>query len=153
MKSLLEYIPMDRVRRIDTNRREEILKALIATALPDEPESLHARILGDITSFSRKKEVDMGNGFFLVHTRTAEVPDISISVGLLPDLIKYRRGESAHTVLCIIVPDSMSRTYLSLMARLARFLSQPETGDVFRSRDPQAVYELILQFETPSQGA
>lgn len=149
MKSLLEYIPVERIRQIDTNRREEILQTLIAVALPGESESFRSRILGDITSFSRKKEVDMGNGFFLVHTRTSEAPDICISVGLLPDLIKYRRGESAHTVLCIIVPDSMSRTYLSLMARLARFLSQPTTPDVFRSRDPQAVHDLIREFENP----
>ena len=152
MKSLLEYIPIERVHLLDTTRREDILSTLIAAALPDASPDLHSQLYRDITSFSRKKEVDMGNGFFLVHTRTSEVADISIAVGLLPDLVRYRRGESAHTVLCIIVPDSMSRTYLSMMARLARFLSQPNTQEVFRKRDVEAVYDLIREFEAP-QGA
>ena len=152
MKSLLEYIPLERIHLLDTTRREEILNALLVAALPDESSDLRSRIYRDITSFSRKKEVDMGSGFFLVHTRTTEIADIRIAVGLLPELVKYRRGESAHTVLCIIVPDSMSRTYLSLMARLARFLSQPRTQEVFRRRDPEAVYALMSEFEAPEEG-
>ena len=152
MKSLLEYIPIERIHLIETRRREEILNTLIAAAVPNESPDLHDRVYRDINSFSRRKEVDMGNGFFLVHTRTSEISEIGISIGLLPDLIRYRRGESAHTVLCIIVPDSMSRTYLSLMARLARFLSQPEAQEVFRKRDPRAVHDLIREFESP-QGA
>lgn len=149
MKTLLEYIPLERIHAIDTTRREEILHTLISSALPEETEDLRGRIFSDITAFSRRKEVDMGSGFFLVHTRTPEISEIRVSVGLLPGLIKYRRGESAHTVLCIIVPDSMSRTYLSMMARLSRFLSQPTAQDVFRNRDPQAVHDLIREFETP----
>ncbi|TVR68381.1 MAG: hypothetical protein EA427_10740 [Spirochaetaceae bacterium] len=151
MKSLLEYIPADRIIPVETDRREEILRILIAAALPEEPESFHERIYSDITAFSRKKEVNLGNGFFLVHTRTSEIPEICISVGLLSKSVRYRRGETAHTVLCIIVPDSMSRTYLSLMARLSRFLSRPDAEEVFLKRDPQAVRDLISAFEEPRE--
>ncbi len=147
MKQLQEYIPVERIVPVDTVHREEILQQLIRTALPTAPTELHTRVFQDITGLSRRKETSMGKGFFLVHTRTPEITEISVSVGLLGREIKYRRGEKAHTVFCIVVPDSMPRVYLCLMARLARMLSLPATREVFLKREPRAIVELIREFE------
>lgn len=151
MISLLEHVPEQHIVTLPETKREDIIHRLIASALPGESEVLHKQIFRDITSFSRKKEVPMGSGFILAHTRTDKITDIAMSIGLLSEEIKYRRGEMAHTVICIVVPDSMSRAYLSLMARLARLLSQPDAQDVFRSQDPVAVRELIRRFENPEE--
>lgn len=147
MKLLQEYITEEKIVRVDSIHREEILKQLILTALPTAPTELHTRIFMDLTRLSRRKETSMGRGFFLVHTRTPEIAEIQVSVGLLSGEIKYRRGDKAHTVFCIIVPDSMPRIYLCLMARLARMLSLPATREVFMQREPRAIVALIREFE------
>lgn len=151
MISLQQYISADRIVAIDVEKREEILNRLIAQALPENDTALHGRIFKEISSMSRKKEVNMGNGFALAHTRTSEVDDIHISIGLLPRPVKYRRGEPVHTVLCIIVSDAMSRTYLSLMARLSRMLSSAGASEVFARRDPEAALAFLREFEQPSR--
>jgi mannitol/fructose-specific phosphotransferase system IIA component (Ntr-type) len=151
MISLLEHVPEQHIVALVETKREDIIHRLVEHALPGETEAMRKQIFRDITAFSRKKEVAMGNGFILAHTRTEKITDIAMSIGLLAEEVKYRRGEIAHTVICIVVPDSMSRAYLSLMARLARLLSQPDAKDVFRSQDPVAVRELIRRFENPEE--
>jgi mannitol/fructose-specific phosphotransferase system IIA component (Ntr-type) len=148
VRKLQDYIPVERIVPIESVRREEILQRLIATALPSTSQELRDSVYRDITALSRRKELSMGSGFFLVHTRTSEVTEIGVSVGLLAREIRYRRGEPAHTVFCIIVPDSMSRTYLSMMARLSRMLSRTDAREIFLKGDPAAVVALMQEFET-----
>ncbi|MCA1753891.1 MAG: PTS sugar transporter subunit IIA [Spirochaeta sp.] len=147
MVSLLSYISTDRIVDIDSQQREEILKQLIAKTLEGEASGLQDKVYKEITSKSHKKEVNMGKGFALAHARIEGIEDIRVSVGLLPNKIKYRKGDPVHTIFCIAIPNDMSRVYLSLMARLTRMLSLPDAGPKFEKANHVEIVSFIEEFE------
>ncbi len=138
MIDLAGYLRPDRMLRIGPADRGALLRRLLAHASPAGPAA-------DPEQFS---SVDLGHGFMLCHTRTSAGGDFRVVVGMLEEPFRWGRGEPVHTVFCVLVPIDRSRDYLTLLARLSRFLSDAETEAAFRARDACRVAELAAAFRT-----
>ncbi len=147
MINLLDYVTPDRIISVNSDKRLEILKQLIAVTLQEEPQHLHDTVFNEITTLSRKKEISLGEGFGLAHARIDSDGPIRFGAALLGRTIKYRKGDRVHTIFCLVVPDTKSRMYLSLMARLTRMLASPDAPKVFRNADPEEIMEFVRAFE------
>lgn len=148
MPALLDYISEEKLLRIGARKREEILRTLIDGTLKDEDaQPLREAVFREITTRSRKKEIYLGNGFGLSHARVDAEGPIHVGIGLFGEMVKYRLSDPIHTLLCLVVPDSKSRVYLSLMARLSRMLAGPDASAVFRDGDNQAIMAFIEGFD------
>ena len=145
--SLPDFLSTDRFLQTEATRRDELMRVLVEHCLADYPQAIRYKATEAVKRKSDTQQINLGRGFALSHARMDSVRDIHVSVGLLPEAVRYFKGDPARTVFCVVLPDAKSRVYLSFMARLTRFLEQDAAVAAFESRDPQRIAEAIREFE------
>jgi energy-converting hydrogenase B subunit D len=145
--SLLDHIPTDTMIPIRERKHDAILRMLLDHSLREYSLQTRAEALDKLLEAGSGQEVNLGRGFALSHTRLDSVRDIHIAIGLLTEPVRAFRGEPVSTVFCIVLPNEKSRTYLSLMARLTRFLGTDAAVSAFSSGDGEVIEAAIRQFE------
>ncbi len=133
MVDLLDYLKPDRVILLDASGYESILKQAVSLCAGNA--KLELNVLQSIKASSRTnapQDINLGKGFALVHARSDEASDITMSLGLLPKAIHLIKGDLVQALFCIILPNAKSRMYLSLLARLGRLLNQEDAVEVFQ---------------------
>lgn len=145
--SLLDHLSASTMIPVAQRKREDILRTLLDHSLRDYPLKTRTEVLALLSASGSAQEVNLGRGFALSHARLDAVNDIHIAVGLLATPLRVFKGEPVSTVFCIVLPDHKSRIYLSLMARLTRFLSTDEATTAFASADTDTIESAIRRFE------
>ncbi|AFG36919.1 PTS sugar transporter subunit IIA [Spirochaeta africana] len=148
MITLSQMIAPHRLLDLETTEHLPALEIMIKSALPRASSSLQFHALEEIRSHSSSKEINLGKGFALSHARLDAITEIEAVVGLFRQPTGYLEGEPVHSVFCILIPSDQSHTYLSLMARLSRFLLQDGIDDIFLGGDHAAIVTAVQSFET-----
>jgi uncharacterized MnhB-related membrane protein/mannitol/fructose-specific phosphotransferase system IIA component (Ntr-type) len=152
MVDLSDYFRETNVVRIESKKSEVILKTLVDTCLSSYPESFRENIISRVIEKGNNQEINLGHGIALTHERFDELDGIYTALGLLPRTVRYFRGPPVHTVVCILLPNTKSQEYLSMMARFTRFLTQHPPDQTAPSADPEKIVQAIRDFET-SEGS
>ncbi len=161
MVNLLDYFQPSSILPLEDSSYPELMETMVDHCLSGHESSVRQHALQEIRSKSRTRspqDINLGRGFALIHAKTDQVDQIHTAVGILPKPKKLLKGERIQNILCIILPSSESRTYLSLLARLGRMLRHKEASMAFASAGKlfssgrgdeakQAVMELLKQFE------
>ncbi|MFW5800894.1 MAG: PTS sugar transporter subunit IIA [Spirochaeta sp.] len=147
MIRLSNMIPAHRLLDLEPTDHLPALEKLIHAALPQESSDTHFHALEEIRSKSNAKEINLGKGFALSHARLDYLTTIEIAVGLFRQETQYLKGEPVHTVFCIMIPTDKARTYLTLMARLSRFLLQPGIDEIFLSGNHTRILDALEEFD------
>ncbi len=148
MIDLAEYLKPDRMIAPAPAARDVIVRALLGICLRDAAgvsESTRAAVLDGA---HRMKDQALDRGFALTHSRIAEGEEILLSVGLFGEPRPFGRCGAVHTIFCALIPESRSRDYLSLLARLSRLLTAPGAEAAFRSGAPETVGRFVREFHT-----
>lgn len=148
MIDLAEYLRPDRMIVLGRAARDAIVRALLGVCLRDAAGLSAAARAAALDGAHQMKDQPLDGGFALTHARIAEGDEILLSVGLLGAPRPFGRGGLAHTVICALIPESRSREYLSLLARLSRLLTAPGAETAFRSADPETVARFVREFRT-----
>lgn len=143
MIDLTRYIVRSRIVSLDPAPREVVLRRLLDACWGAEFPPLDVREL--IRSL---KEQELGHGFSLVHARVPGEGDIRLAVGLVRPAGESARASPVPTIICALIPENRSREYLSLLARLSRFLSTPGVAETFREGNPERILDAIRAFES-----
>ena len=161
MIDLLTYFTPDSVIPMEDTSYIKMMESLVYHCLKDYPQEVRQKALEDIQSKSRSRspqDINLGKGFALIHSKIDEVEHIHTAVGLLPKPKKLLKGERIQSLLCIILPSSQGRVYLSLLAKLGRLLQQQEAQKTFSAAGKllasgnhedaaQRITDLIREFE------
>ncbi len=147
MISLVETIPADRLIDLDVNDHRQVLETLIAAALPEASDRCRSLALQGILSKNSAGEIQLGKGFALCHARLDSIRDIELAVGLFGRPTHFLKGDPVHTVFLILIPTNKSRAYMTLMARLSRFLLEPDIEAVFQQGDHARILEELRRFD------
>lgn len=147
MANLLKYLQADSIYRISAKKHDDILKEIIEKTLREKPDEILQKAFHGIRTNSGVQEINLGHGFALSHHRMDDVNDINLSIGIVEKKVRYFKGPPVKAIFCVILPDAKSREYLSLMAKLTRFLSLPGTPGFFEHASPEEVFEKIRIFE------
>jgi len=111
-------------------------------------QEVQQEVIMELMQKTPGKNINIGKGFGITHTRTEKVDNIEVAVGLFRDEVKIIGKESLHTLFCIIIPPSQSRIYLSFIAHLSRLLSSPRAREIFKSASPENVLQFIQKAES-----
>ncbi len=146
MYKISDYLNSSKMIVVDEIDEKNFINRLVDFTLSDLNE------IAELKDFFSKKNnlslVDIENGFLLCHARTGLVDNISIHLGIISsDKSQYRKG-SHRVFFMIILPDSMSKIYLSIMARISRLISSEVNRDVFYSGNKDAIENLIVKFDS-----
>ena len=161
MINLLEFFPKTAILPLQDQPYHELMEQLVNYCLADCDNTVKQQALLEIRSKSKTRspqDINLGRGFALIHAKTNQVKEIHTAVGILVRPKKLLKGERIQNILCIILPESQSRTYLSLLARLGRMLRHKDAagafsraGKLFSSGNSEeakdTVIELFRQFE------
>lgn len=126
------YLEPAQILRLPPAARDVLLERLIGAAY------------GPTSAAPRPRPADLreqpiGPGITLVHARRDDLDRIRLSIGLLSPPLAARHGLPVHAFVCALIPESCSREYLTLLARLSRLLSDPVRAAAFRSGEPERV--------------
>lgn len=129
MLDLRTYFTSANVLSLSQTDSGAILHTLIQSALRDLPEPKREGIEEIIRERKPIQEIHLGKGIALAHERYDELDDMHVSLGLLSNPVRYQKGNPVQMILCVLLPNSKSREYLSMMAKFSRFLETREVED------------------------
>jgi mannitol/fructose-specific phosphotransferase system IIA component (Ntr-type) len=132
MIDLRDYVKPNLIIKLEPGPFSQIVDILISACAQDS--SLYKEALASVLASTKSgvsQEINLGKGFALIHARSSQCQTIKFTLGLLPSSKPYMKGEAVQFLFCIILPDSESRQYLSLLARLGRLLNQEDSSSVF----------------------
>ena len=145
MVDLRTYFTNANVTLLQSTDSSEILRSLLRTALRDLPEEERTAVEETIRERKPIQEINIGKGIALAHERYDELKQMHISLGLLSRPVRYQRGSPVQIVLCVLLPNSKSREYLSMMAKFTRFLEARDLEEfVPPSVSPSVAAETLL---------
>lgn len=147
MTRLRDFISTERIVPIGDTSHRHILETLVATAVDGRDQSVRDNAVTAILADRTSKELNLGNGFAVSHTRLDTLDQIRVSVGLLAQPVRHYAGDPVHTVFCILIPNAQYRPYLTFLARLTRLISTDDAGDVFSSADVDRIARMIADFD------
>lgn len=152
MIELENYFTPENVISISSTDSNEILNDLIQTALRELTDDQRTVIGEIIRNRKQIQEINIGKGIALAHERYDELEDLYLSVGLLEGPVRYGKGPPVRMVLCVLLPNTKSREYLSLMARFTRFLEAHDIESflppsVSVEEAPEAFVRAVSEFE------
>ncbi len=146
MLDLRRYFTGANVRLLTSSESGEILRELLDLALRELPENDRASVEHIIRDRKQIQEINIGKGIALAHERYDELEELYVSIGLLKQPVRYQKGAPVQMVLCVLLPNSKSREYLSMMAKFTRFLETKEIENfVPPAVPPSAASETFLQ--------
>ncbi|GAB6090045.1 PTS sugar transporter subunit IIA [Spirochaeta dissipatitropha] len=148
MSDLSRIIVQDKIIDLSETDHLTVLQQLIRTAMPYASADVQFHALEEIRSKSSSKEINLGKGFALSHARIDGISSIEISLGLFGRETGYLKGEPVHSVFCIIIPTDQSRSYLTIMSRLSRFLLQDGIDAIFLAGNHESILESIRTFDS-----
>ena len=134
MIDLRDYLTEESIIALPEAPYGVLLQMMVDHCLHDCPLELRMAVMKDIRLKRRggfPQEVNLGDGFGLVHARMEAVQKIHFSVGILEKPKKLMQGDKVQSVFCIVLPQSESRLYLSILAKLGRMLQHPEVAAAF----------------------
>ncbi len=145
MIGLLDFFSKNNVKVLSSADSKAILSELIETALQDLSEEQQHVIEEIIRDRKQIQEINIGKGIALAHERYDELDEMYISLGILEGPVRYGKGPPVQMVLCVLLPNTKSREYLSFMARFTRFLESRQIDDFFPPNiQPAEVVEALL---------
>ncbi len=147
MTRLRDFISSKRIVRVEDTNHRHILETLVTTALDGRENPIRDTAVKEILADRSAKELNLGNGFAVSHTRLDALDQIRVSIGLLPQPVKHYAGDPVHTVFCILIPNAQYRPYLTFLARLTRLISTDGAARVFLSADVDRISEIIAEFD------
>lgn len=148
MIHLTDYIQKENFLVLDPDSKKEAISILARHCLQSYPEDIRDLIMEDMLRKTPGKNINMGRGFGITHTRTDRVEHIEVSVGLFKEECKIFGKDTIHTLFCIVIPHHKSRIYLSFIAHLSRLLSTPQAYEVFLAGKPENILHFIQQTES-----
>lgn len=92
----------------------------------------------------------IGNGIAIPHAKTDYVDDIVISIGILKESIEYESidEEKVNIVFMFLAPTSLSKEYLTILARISRFSQEEKFRKALLSaKTKEEILEYIKQLE------
>jgi len=144
---LTDYIEKEMIIILDSTSKKEIIPLLAEQCLQSYDEEIREEIIEDLLTKTPGKNINIGKGFGITHTRTDKVDDIKVAVGIFKDEVKLFDKEPIHTLFCVIIPHQKSRIYLSFIAHLSRVLSSPKAVETFKEGAPNDIFNFIQKAE------
>lgn len=134
MIALKDYITPNNIYLLRSRKRDPIIHEIIQHCLHDMDPAFTQSVVHGVLSKRRgasPMDMNLGNGFALIHARHDACEDVRLAIGLLPEPRNLYRGDMIHTVIGIVLPSSQSREYLAFLARFGRLMYAPETSARF----------------------
>jgi len=147
MIDLLSYINEDSIIELESDKTDLNNIVLYDACLNDLSDEIIKDFRSRSKSIKKQKTIQICSGFTLLHLRLAIIDKIRLVVGIPPHPLRNGKNQRIHAIFCIIIPDTKSRTYLSLMAHLVRLLSQPDAKQIFRPGNKKQIVKYIKTFE------
>lgn len=122
--------------------REEALREIVATMQLAQPDAF----LAEVIAREAASTTFMGRGVAFPHARTDLVKAIVLGIGRSLDGVVFgEKGERAHLIFVIGVPQRMVTDYLVCVGALARLVNDQTTRDTLMSAGTAAEFVEILR--------
>ncbi|ERP30939.1 PTS sugar transporter subunit IIA [Chitinivibrio alkaliphilus] len=148
MIQLHTYLSSSNIVEITSPKRSLAIRELLLHALGEEgeiPPKKHIKKLLRERALSHGILLD--SSILLCHTRTNLVTNIHMNVGFCPHTAKFSKTP-LDLIILILLPESMSHHYLSLMARLSRFLSGEKGQEAVKKQSPKELIAAVKSFDS-----
>ncbi len=111
-----------------TRTREEALREIVATMRGEGKVMEPDKLLAQVVAREEAHSTFMGRGVAFPHARTTLVTQIVLGIGRSRDGVPFGgKGELAHLMFVVAVPQRMVTDYLVCVGALARLVRDDET--------------------------
>lgn len=149
---MLQYFKSKMITYIeDKCTKEEALKILV-DLIRENSDSLanDDNFYENILEREKLGSTGIGQGIAIPHTRSENLKDVVIAVGLLKHSINFNApdGENVKLIILVGAPKGQNREYLSLVSQLVRtFRNEKLRNNVICANNYQELLEAIAELK------
>ena len=147
MKSLSRLLSSERIIRLDHEKKNECLQALVdciaATTRIERPEDVYHAIL----ERERLLSTGFGLGLAIPHAKLKGIEDFVVAVGVHKKGVDFDSldDKPVHVLVMILGPDSRQEEYLKVLSRVTAFLKDNRER-LLTQESSEAVYKLTYDY-------
>ncbi|MGM0461743.1 MAG: PTS sugar transporter subunit IIA [Fibrobacterota bacterium] len=147
MVHLRDYFSPANMVQIQSNKLNDAIRELLCSALKSggiTPDKKTCKKLLREKALSRG--ITLTPGILLCHTRTDLVSEIQFKAAFCPEDPHFSK-DAVELLMVILLPSHASQMYLSLLARMSRFLNTAEFEEARQKKDEDLLISAVASFD------
>ncbi|MBE3031072.1 PTS sugar transporter subunit IIA [Sneathia sp. DSM 16631] len=151
MKKITDYLKVETVNlNLEAKDKKSVLKELFEQLQNSSEITDKNKCYEDLLEREKLGSTGIGEGFAIPHAKSDFVKELIMTVGISKNPIEYDAvdGKPVNIFFMFLSPNELSQEYLILLAKISRFIREPNfKSELLSAKSKEEIAEILLSKE------